>query len=334
MILADKIITLRKKQGWSQEALAEKLGVSRQSVSKWEGALTTPDLDKILKLSQLFGVSTDYLLKEDLVEEEYVEGAIDTENPLRTVSMEEAHTFLSMKAVAAKRIAWATFLCILSPTPLLLLMGMAETQFLSIAENFAGGLGLILLITMIIPAVAIFIICGRESEPFQFLETESIDTAYGVSGMVAERKNNYKDTYTKYNVLGTCICIASAVPLFIGTFMTNSPMEELYIILGLCLTILMVGIGVFFFIIANVTWQSMQKLLEEGDYTKEKKVRNPSIDVIGSIYWLIATAIYLGYSLYTNSWSRSWIIWPVAGVLFAAFEIAYNHRYGLWNHSN
>ena len=66
MILADKIIDLRKKAGWSQEELAEKLGVSRQSVSKWEGAQSIPDMNKILQLSELFGVSTDYLLKDSL----------------------------------------------------------------------------------------------------------------------------------------------------------------------------------------------------------------------------------------------------------------------------
>ena len=64
MILADKIIRLRKKNGWSQEELAEKMQVSRQAVSKWEGAQTIPDLEKILMLSRLFGVTTDYLLKD------------------------------------------------------------------------------------------------------------------------------------------------------------------------------------------------------------------------------------------------------------------------------
>lgn len=65
MILADKIITLRKKAGWSQEELASQLGVTRQSVSKWEGAQSVPDLDKVVQMSRLFGVSTDYLLKDD-----------------------------------------------------------------------------------------------------------------------------------------------------------------------------------------------------------------------------------------------------------------------------
>ena len=62
MILADKIIDLRKKNGWSQEELAEQLGVSRQSVSKWESGMSVPDLNKIIAMSELFGVSTDYLL--------------------------------------------------------------------------------------------------------------------------------------------------------------------------------------------------------------------------------------------------------------------------------
>lgn len=68
MILADKIIQLRKKNGWSQEQLGEQLDVSRQSVSKWESGLSIPDLEKILKMSELFGVSTDYLLKDEIEE--------------------------------------------------------------------------------------------------------------------------------------------------------------------------------------------------------------------------------------------------------------------------
>ena len=62
MLLSEKILMLRKKQGWSQEELAEKLGVSRQSVSKWESTGSVPDLQKVIQLAELFGVSTDYLL--------------------------------------------------------------------------------------------------------------------------------------------------------------------------------------------------------------------------------------------------------------------------------
>ena len=64
MPLADKIVELRKKQGWSQIDLADRLDVSRQSVSKWEMAQAVPELDKIIKMSELFAVTTDYLLKD------------------------------------------------------------------------------------------------------------------------------------------------------------------------------------------------------------------------------------------------------------------------------
>lgn len=63
--LSEKIMALRQKQRLSQEAFGEKLGVSRQAVSKWETGQALPDIDKILAMSELFGVSTDYLLKED-----------------------------------------------------------------------------------------------------------------------------------------------------------------------------------------------------------------------------------------------------------------------------
>ena len=59
MILAEKIMEERKKNGWSQEELAEKLSVSRQAVSKWESAQSIPDLQRVIQLSEILGVSTD-----------------------------------------------------------------------------------------------------------------------------------------------------------------------------------------------------------------------------------------------------------------------------------
>jgi len=65
MKLSDKIIQLRKSNGYSQENLAEKLNVSRQAISRWESATAQPDAANILQLSKLFGVTTDYLLNDE-----------------------------------------------------------------------------------------------------------------------------------------------------------------------------------------------------------------------------------------------------------------------------
>ena len=94
MILADKIIRLRRKNGWSQEELAEKMSVSRQAVSKWESAQTVPDLEKILMLGALFGVTTDYLLKDELESEEFTSGE---DSAIRRLTLAEANEYLALR---------------------------------------------------------------------------------------------------------------------------------------------------------------------------------------------------------------------------------------------
>ena len=95
MILADKIINLRKKSGMSQEELAEKMNVSRQAVSKWESAQSIPELEKILQLGRIFGVTTDYLLKDEIELEEFSgEGESDK---VRVVTLAEANEFLEQR---------------------------------------------------------------------------------------------------------------------------------------------------------------------------------------------------------------------------------------------
>lgn len=66
MNFAEKLLNLRTQYGYSQEALAEKLNVSRQAISKWELGTTLPETDKVITISEFFDVSTDYLLKDNI----------------------------------------------------------------------------------------------------------------------------------------------------------------------------------------------------------------------------------------------------------------------------
>lgn len=317
MILADKIITLRKKNGWSQEELAEQLNVSRQAVSKWEGAQSVPDLNRILQMSEIFGVSTDYLLKEEQEEADYMDttGAVIGEGVLRRVSLQEANEFLEVKEQTTVRIAFATFLCVISPIMLILLTTAAELGYVILSEDVAGGIGMITLLLFIIVAVPIYISCGSKTAPFEFLEKEPFETEYGVEGMVKERRKQFRDTYVRYNILGTCLCICAAIPLFAGAFFAKNEMVQ---VITVGVLIAMVGIGTTFFIRAGIPWASMDKLLQEGEYTKARKQNKGKLDAIGVIYWLVIVAIFLAYSFVTNDWRSSWIIWPVAGVLYGA----------------
>lgn len=318
MILADKIIRLRKRNGWSQEELAEKMNVSRQAVSKWEAAQTTPDLEKILRLGNLFGVTTDYLLKDEIEDAEFTEG-ID-EAPIRKVTLSEANDYLEQRKDASVKIAVATFLCILSVIPLLILGAMSELTSLPISENMAVGVGVVLIFPIVAIAVMMFIRVGFKNAPYEFLEKEAFETEYGVTGLASDRQKAYRSTYVKYNYIGACICVLSPVPLLCGAFTEN----DLLTVILLCVTMLIAGIGSMFFIVAGVRWASMQKLLKEGEFSDKGKRKSKISETIGTVYWLLATAIYLCWSFMTNDWEITWIVWLVAGVLFAGVELMCN----------
>ena len=319
MILADKIIQLRKKCGWSQEELAEKMGVSRQAVCKWEGAQSVPDLGKILMLSQLFNVSTDYLLKDEIEESQNEVLTEDTteapERKVRYVSMEEASSFLAIKAETTGKIALGVFLCILSPIALLLLLGLTEGQMLPITEEVAVALGMITLFLMIAVAVAFFIYCGIKTSPYEYLEKEFIETQYGVTGMVKDRQKQFRDTYIKYNIIGVLCCLLAAIPVIVAPLLATIDFVGLA---AVCITLLLVGIGVVFLIKAGVPWENMKKLLQEGEYTIEEKKKKGIVGTITTVYWLIATAIFVGYGLLNNTWQYAGVFWAVAGILFGA----------------
>ena len=145
MILADKIIFLRKQNNWSQEQLAEHLGVSRQSVSKWESAMSMPDLDKIMKMSSLFGVSTDYLLKDE-IETLQKEEVCENDGEKVNITLEEANTYMDAVQKISTFLALGIALCILCPVPLLFLAGMSEY---SVNEDVSAGVGVSLLLILL-----------------------------------------------------------------------------------------------------------------------------------------------------------------------------------------
>ena len=314
MILADKIIDLRKKAGWSQEELAEKLGVSRQSVSKWEGAQSIPDMNKILQLSDLFGVSTDYLLKDDMEVSEPVTAPEDADTEGATfVSMEEANAFLSYKAESAPRIALGVLLCILSPIALILLGGAQESGRLAITEMQAAMIGLIVLLLMVAGAVLLFVLTGMKGSKFEYLEKNALDTAYGVSGMVRERMQREESDHTRSIAVGVVLCVLAAIPLFVLLLWRGE--DEFYGVLGVSAILTLAGIGVHILVKASIPWEGYRMLLEEGDYTRDRKRTNRQY---AGIYWCIVTAAYLAVSFLTNRWDMTWIIWPVAAVLYGA----------------
>ena len=312
MILADKIIELRKKSGWSQEELAEQLGISRQAVSKWESGASIPDLDKIIRLSGIFGVSTDYLLKDEIEQSapQYDEPDMAEE---RIVTVEEANEFMDLQAGTSGRIAAATALCILSPGCLIQLAGLAEAGRMD--ESLAGGVGTAVLLAIIAVAVAVFILCVLKLKKYEFLEKESFSLAYGVRGIVSKRREEYEDAARRLLVAGVTLCIVGVIPLLVAGALGASD----YVCIT-CTNVMLafIALGVYAIIRSSVVMAGFDKLLQQGDYTEDNKRRGRRLSFLPGAYWCLATAVYLFWSFRTELWERTWIVWPVAGLLYVA----------------
>ena len=290
MILADKIVSLRKKAGWSQEELAEQLGVTRQSVSKWEGAQSVPDMDKVVQMSRLFGVTTDYLLKDEIEEQA---AALVEESPLRRVTMGQAADYLARRRAAAPKVAFAVLLCVVSPVTLLLLSAMSEAQRFPISENAAAGIGLCVMLVLLAVAVSIFLRADADVRDYRFLEEEPFETEYGVTGMVRQRQQEYAETRTRYTTIGVVLCVLAAVPLFAAVCIDGS---DLLYVGAVGVLLVLVGIGCLFLVNAGVYSGAMERLLEEGDYARGQKKHRRVLGTVSTIYWLAATAVFLIYT--------------------------------------
>ena len=342
MRLSEKIMDLRKKSGWSQEELADRLGISRQSVSKWETGESVPDIDKIIRMSELWNVSTDYLLKEDAVPEEdaapdytedqsnatYQEYSQDSDRNTyqeqkasqrrRPVSRDEVQSFLVLSREAAPRIATGVLLCILSPVCLLLMGVLSEKSAVFgnvalIPENVAGAIGLTVLLVLIAIAVAVFITTGMRLSQYEYMEKEWLEIPEDVVMAVANEKENFAVTFRYSITIGVVLCIVGVIPLLALSIFAQ---EDLFMVIGVSILLVFVAVGVFFIVHAGMIQASYDKLLQTGDYTPGKK----KAEKLSGAYWSIVVAIYLGYSFLTGNWGFSWVIFPVAGVLFGAIS--------------
>ncbi|MCR5670259.1 MAG: helix-turn-helix domain-containing protein [Butyrivibrio sp.] len=322
MILADKIINERKKLGWSQEELADQLDVSRQSVSKWESAQSTPDLNRLLKMAEIFGVSTDYLLKDEIEEIQPVQ-VVETADVIsvkkeerRPVSMEEASTFLQAVEKTTPLVSLGVSMCIFSPVILLVLIGLSQISIIS--ETLAVIIGLVALLGLVALAVFIFIMTNRELEPYEFLEDVAIDTAYGVDGMVKDKKSKYEKKYTFFIALGVTLCILCSIPLIVIAILTDKTGCEYLVPVMVGVLLTLVAIGVNLIVRGGGIMDSYNKLLQEGGFTVGEKAVTKKTKKLAGLYWPLVLVIYFAWSFTTKRWDLTWIVWPIAGVFFGA----------------
>lgn len=313
MKLADKIIKLRKQFGWSQEDLAEKMSVSRQSVSKWESAASIPDLNKIIRLSEIFSVPTDYLLKDEVELTSGIEE--DRDLPLAKVKLDEARAYLAAKEKIAGILATASLIFVYSVLPLFLLQAYSQTDDTLISSNQAAGIGLVTLFLMVIIGVMAAISTLKYKRNFEKIEESDFELEYGVESILDEQAEDYKHVFVFRLALSVGMFIFAVLPLIISSFLTDL---EWIMILMLSLMIAIIGAGVYILVPAVSKHTAYNRLLGRGDFAPSRRAETKMAEKIGAIYWPLMVAIYLGWSFLTMDWHITWIVWPVAGVSFAA----------------
>lgn len=313
MILAEKIIRLRKQFGWSQEELAEKMNVSRQSVSKWESTNSIPDLNKIITLATIFGVTTDYLLKDEIESVESING--DVEEQVTKISLERANRYVDIKNVIAQITVKGVLFCVLSVAPLFLLLALAQKNQLNLTTNSAVATGIVIMLVMVSFGVSFFIKISQYDSEIETIDEDEFELEYGVKSIFKEKLNQLKVGYQQKMSIGIAMFILSVVPFLLVVF--TSAQSDL-ILFMLCVMFIMIATGLYIVVPASANYDAYSSVLQEGDYHPRKRESTKKIEALAAFYWPLLVAIYLGWSLWTMQWGVTWIIWPVGAILFGA----------------
>lgn len=138
--------------------------------------------------------------------------------------------------------------------------------------------------------------------------------------MVRDKMKKYEKTHIMEFAMGVVLCIISCIPIFLVQLFYGD--DDFLTVMAVGILLMLVSIGVFFIVRTSIIWNGYQVLLEEGDYTRIAKQREKSI---GNIYWSIVAALYLFISFVTMEWGITWVIWPVAGILYSVVAVIYGN---------
>lgn len=250
---------------------------------------------------------------EDLVHEDNTAKKI--------VTKEEAEDYIMQTKVEARIVGLGTVLCILSPVMLLLLSALSEYKHI-LSEQMAGAIGITCLFVMIASAVALFIMIGTKMEKYEYLKKETFTIDSSLEKYLSAKEEEIKFPSMVKIVIAVSLCILSVIPLLLGGILYEDN-DFLHIMTLICL-IVFVSIAVYIFITAGTTMDTYKVLLQKDDYSEKGKKTNKIIDKIAGPYWIAAVIIYLYWSFSSMAWNRTWIVWPIAGVLFAFIAVLCN----------
>lgn len=340
-MLAEKIYQLRKAKNWSQEDLAAKIGVSRQSVSKWERGEALPDLERMISLSDIFGVSIDDLIRSNKITEDEKEDLqsqaktttlqTDQETPLTSlneIDLASTHAYLQVKQVTSQSNAAACFLIIIGSGSFFALQMMADELPTAFWLQIIAWV--ILLASMAI-ASASFMQNQQLSEKYRWIETQPHQLGFQVEEILERDQRANREIWQKQTITGTSLCILSALPLVITSSILD---DDLPIAISLLATIALISAGVYQLMRSADLKKGYQILLQgpqastrwgqSSDDDPEFK-KDPILAQVQNSYWGLVLVSYLTISFVFRAWAWSWILFVIAPFLFDLVQLLYRH---------
>lgn len=234
---------------------------------------------------------------------------------VRTVSFQECREYIDFMKQSAKKIAGGVALCICSPV-LLIVFSAVQEKSAFLTEEAAAAAGLTVLLCMVAAAVAVFIMEGMKFSQYEVYKKEVFSLEQAAQDYITNERRQRTGSISTRIVVGVVLCILGVVPLIIaGGFYEEN---EVVVCGTVGLLLLVVAAAVALFITAGMEDGSYKVMLQEADYEMAHKKANTVVDKIASVYWPLVVCIYLAWSFLAGAWGISWVIWPIAGVLFGA----------------
>lgn len=241
----------------------------------------------------------------------------------KMLTKSQAEEYLKRRTEFGLKIAAGVAICILSPVISCVAEAMQEMNLLPAPfAEFVGGASVFLMIAI---AVGIFITAGIANGRFEDYKECGVRLSPSTKEPIKARYETFMQAFGLKIAAGVILCILSVVPpMFVSSFFGESRFYGLEQMSGICLFVF-VAMGVFLFITEGIKKDAYEVLLSAGEYVPKKAVQKKGdrlTELIAAVYWPLVLVVYLIWSITSGSWGFTWIVWPIAGILFGAVSAA------------
>ena len=219
----------------------------------------------------------------------------------------QVEEYLRERKEFGKWIGRGVVLCILAIVPLFLLYALNPGN-----DDMSTAIGVAFLLGIIALAVGIFVKNGMAMGKYEEFEIKDMDLEEETRSLVENEARKFQPVFQKRMTLGIVSFILAAIPIILVSILFN---EESYIFLTLVLLLAFVAFGVNQIVSASIMNESYNILLEKGEYENKEAIRY--MEGVAGIYWSAVVVIYLAWSFLSGDWHFTWIVWPIAGTLYA-----------------